>query len=529
MLIDPSRPALDEPRRQHLHVARQHDQLDAVLGEHGLDRAPPAPALSPRRPAGGGTATPNRSAASAWSGWLLITTGDLDVAARPLATAPAGRTGSAAASTRAAPPAVARRRSAGPTSHRVPLGDRRERRADRRRGRGRTRRARPRRAGSTRRPISSVCCSASTMLPPCSATNVATAATIPGRSGHDTSSTAHDTCGAYQTGTVGTVCDDGPMMRTAWGAALAGVGLLTSLAVATAPTSEPPATVPAGSTATAAPFTTPAERLAALDAAGIDLDIGAAYPGQPADVPWPTQDWPTGDPVGADQDAINLALLTAFDNPSGEGGIDAVLVVQDGKLVRRALQGGLRPRRRPRLVVDGEVDHRHDDRHARRRRRARPDGAGRRAGVGRSERSPPRDHHRRPAAHALGPAVERGVLGDERRDRDALRRRHGRSRPLRREQAAAGRAGVDVVLLDRHVDDPVAHHRRPRRLRRRGHDLGPGQPVRTARDHHRRARPRRQRRDERRVEHQHERPRLRPLRSAQPARRELGRHADRAQ
>ena len=133
------------------------------------------------------------------------------------------------------------------------------------------------------------------------------------------------------------------MMRTAWGAALAGVGLLTSLAVATAPTSEPPATVPAGSTATATPFTIPAERLAALDAAGIDLDIGAAYPAQPADVPWPTQDWPTGDPVGADQDAINLALLTAFDNPGGEGGIDAVLVVQDGKLVVEHYKAGYDP------------------------------------------------------------------------------------------------------------------------------------------------------------------------------------------
>ena len=133
------------------------------------------------------------------------------------------------------------------------------------------------------------------------------------------------------------------MMRTAWGAALAGVGLLTSLAVATAPTSEPPATVPAGSTATATPFTIPADRLAALDAAGIDLDIGAAYPVQPADVPWPTQDWPTGDPVGADQDAINLALLTAFDNPGGAGGIDAVLVVQDGKLVVEHYKAGYDP------------------------------------------------------------------------------------------------------------------------------------------------------------------------------------------
>jgi CubicO group peptidase (beta-lactamase class C family) len=134
------------------------------------------------------------------------------------------------------------------------------------------------------------------------------------------------------------------MMRSAWVAALGGVGLLTSAAVATAPTSEPPATVPAGSTASAAPFAIPTDRLAALDAAGIVLDIGAAYPAQPAGVAWPTQDWPTGDPVGADQDAINVALLTAFDNPAGgAGGIDAVLVVQDGKLVVEHYKTGYDP------------------------------------------------------------------------------------------------------------------------------------------------------------------------------------------
>ena len=74
----------------------------------------------------------------------------------------------------------------------------------------------------------SVCCCGVHDVAAVSATNLVTAATIPGRSGHDRSSTARDTCGAYQMGPVGTVCDDGPMMRTALGAALAGVGLLTN-------------------------------------------------------------------------------------------------------------------------------------------------------------------------------------------------------------------------------------------------------------------------------------------------------------
>ena len=204
---------------------------------------------------------------------------------------------------------------------------------------------------------------------------------------------------------------------------------------------------PPASTATATPFTIPAERLAALDAAGIDLDIGAAYPAQPADVPWPTQDWPTGDPVGADQDAINLALLTAFDNPGGEGGIDAVLVVQDGKLVVEHYKAGYDPDAAHiswsmaksitgtmigMLVAAGQLD---------------PMAPADVPGVGRSERSPPRDHHRRPAAHALGPA---SGTRSTRATSDVIEMlfgsRHGRSRPLRRRasrcRTSRGRRGT---------------------------------------------------------------------------------------
>ena len=94
-------------------------------------------------------------------------------------------------------------------------------------------------------------------------------------------------------------------------------------------------------------------------------------------MPWPTPGLADRRSRRRRPDAINLALLTAFDNPGGgEGGIDAVLVVQDGKLVVEHYKAGYDPTTAP-LVVDGQVDHRHDDRHARRRGPARPDGAGR--------------------------------------------------------------------------------------------------------------------------------------------------------
>ncbi len=139
------------------------------------------------------------------------------------------------------------------------------------------------------------------------------------------------------------------MIRTAWATGLVSVGLLTSIAAAapaTAPPSAPPTTVATSTeSSSGAPFAVPADRLAALDAAGMGwLDIGSAYPTQPEGVPWPTQDWPTADPVDVDQDALNLALLTAFDNTAGgAGGIDAVLVVQGGNLVVEHYKAGYDP------------------------------------------------------------------------------------------------------------------------------------------------------------------------------------------
>ena len=76
------------------------------------------------------------------------------------------------------------------------------------------------------------------------------------------------------------------------------------------------------------------------------------------------------------------------------------------------------------------------------------------------------------------------------------------------------------MILSRIIADQVGYFER-------GHAVGAGRAVRSARDHLGRPRPRRHRRDERRVGDRHDGPRLRPLRAAVPAWRRVGRHADR--
>ena len=61
-----------------------------------------------------------------------------------------------------------------------------------------------------------------------------------------------------------------------------------------------------------------------------------ALPMQPADVPWPTDEWPTGPvPDGVDTAALNALLDRAFgpDSEPGFGESYATLVVHRGRIV----------------------------------------------------------------------------------------------------------------------------------------------------------------------------------------------------
>jgi CubicO group peptidase (beta-lactamase class C family) len=83
-------------------------------------------------------------------------------------------------------------------------------------------------------------------------------------------------------------------------------------------------------------FEIPAERLEALEAAGFGwMFAGTGYPGQPAGVPWPTEEWTVGElPAGVDGAALDEFLDWALAPPEGESCcIDAVVAVQGGKLV----------------------------------------------------------------------------------------------------------------------------------------------------------------------------------------------------
>jgi CubicO group peptidase (beta-lactamase class C family) len=65
-------------------------------------------------------------------------------------------------------------------------------------------------------------------------------------------------------------------------------------------------------------------------------------PSQAADVPWPTQDWPSGPlPEGVDRAELNAALADAFDNKAeGLGETREVVIIQGGRLVHEQYGAG---------------------------------------------------------------------------------------------------------------------------------------------------------------------------------------------
>ncbi|MDQ3312923.1 MAG: hypothetical protein M3517_12535, partial [Actinomycetota bacterium] len=100
------------------------------------------------------------------------------------------------------------------------------------------------------------------------------------------------------------------------------------------PTTAPPTTAPAESL-----FEVPAQRLDAIDDAGLTF-VPVEYPAQPDDVPWPTRRWVRGElerPLRGDVDRI---VRRAFTKPQVEGDtIDAVVAVQGGELVVEEYNG----------------------------------------------------------------------------------------------------------------------------------------------------------------------------------------------
>jgi CubicO group peptidase (beta-lactamase class C family) len=93
-------------------------------------------------------------------------------------------------------------------------------------------------------------------------------------------------------------------------------------------------------------FAIPPDRVAALDAAGLGwMFDGAEYPDQPDGVPWPTEEWSTGElPAGVDAAALDAFLTEQLAPPEGASCcIDAVVAVQSGELVLERYRDGWDP------------------------------------------------------------------------------------------------------------------------------------------------------------------------------------------
>lgn len=137
------------------------------------------------------------------------------------------------------------------------------------------------------------------------------------------------------------LCDDDVMKRgiTRLGVAVTGAALLFGAGMATTAAGAAPPVAPPGisvgddGTVT---FELPANRVAALEAAGSAHPITIDYPPQPDGVPWPTAEWTYGGmPDGTDTAAVEAILAAAFpaelEDPGA--GVHAVVVVQGGRVV----------------------------------------------------------------------------------------------------------------------------------------------------------------------------------------------------
>lgn len=109
--------------------------------------------------------------------------------------------------------------------------------------------------------------------------------------------------------------------------------------VSTTTTSGPGATTTT-STQPGHAFEIPAALATELDRHGTPFQRHT-YPEQPADVAWPTADWPTGPiPDGVDTKAVDAIVAKAFGELSNDTGtIDAILVVSGGRLVVEKYNG----------------------------------------------------------------------------------------------------------------------------------------------------------------------------------------------
>ena len=210
-------------------------------------------------------------------------------------------------------------------------------------------------------------------------------------------------------------------------------------------------------------FEIPEERWAALDEAGFGwMFSGDGYPAQPEGVAWPTEEWPAGElPDGFDAAAIDEFLSWALDPPEGESCcIDAVVAVHGGELVlERMARDGIQPSRTCRGRWPSRSPRRCSASWS-------PRGAStcsgrRRYRSGRS-RTIPATRSRSTRCCTCAPGLEWVEEYDG--TSDVIEMLFGEGSSDRAHFAAdrplAAPPGDAVELLDRHLDDLVADHRR---------------------------------------------------------------------
>lgn len=122
--------------------------------------------------------------------------------------------------------------------------------------------------------------------------------------------------------------------RGALAAGLVGVLVVAAACSSSSESSDSTTTTTSETASDDGTFAIPDELRDRVEEAGLTFEE-MDYATAPEGVPWPTEEWPTGDlPEDVDAEAVQAAVDNAFGPLSSDGGtIDAILVVKDGELV----------------------------------------------------------------------------------------------------------------------------------------------------------------------------------------------------
>ena len=228
-----------------------------------------------------------------------------------------------------------------------------------------------------------------------------------------------------------------------------------------------------GDTTDAPGITIPGDRRRELEEAGLGWMLEVEYPAQPAGVPWPTAAWPTGPlPIGVDPRPSRRSSTRrsgpVAPTPGRSTRCSPSAAVSSCS--RRTTAG---TRRRPHVVVDGQVRHPRPDRPPGGREPDRPVRGRRRCPSGPTRPTPATPSPSTSSCACAADWPGRRSTPERATSPRCSTATGGQTAVTTRRPSRCSSSPTRHSHTPRHVDDPGPDHRRPGGLRRGRYGVGP--------------------------------------------------------